>query len=233
MYKIAGLTVDMDCKYDTVKRRSHAYFTETDKPADMTIKLGDEFLEQRQKEHPHLSLDECESIFTGMFFYGMLVKFGGLMLHSSAALTQGKAYLFSAPSGVGKSTHTALWRKVYGEENVVILNDDKPAIRIFGDEILVFGTPWSGNSDMNINTYAPLGGICFLERGENNEIEQIGTDAALGALLNQTARPQDKHDMDLLLKSAEKVICTVPIYKMRCNMADDAAVMSYEKMVKE
>ena len=153
------------------------------------------------------------------------------MLHSSAVIMDGRAYLFSAPSGTGKSTHTGLWQEVFGEK-AQILNDDKPAIRALEDGVFAYGTPWSGKTDMNINVKAPIAGICFLERSENNWIERVDSNTALAGILNQTIRPFEMKGMDLLLSHIEKVITNVPVFKMGCNISHEAAIMAHREMSK-
>ena len=231
LHKIADLTVDMGYKRDRLKKQSEAYrISEKVKP-DMTIYLSDAFLELKQKENPHLSVADCEYIFTSSVFYTGLLQFGGFMLHASAIIMDGYAYLFSAPSGTGKSTHTALWQKVFGKDRARILNDDKPAIRILDDGVFAYGTPWSGKTDLNINVKAPLAGICFLERSEKNWIKEISAKEAIMPIMNQTIRPYEKSDMSLLLGHLDRLLTRVPTYKMGCTVSDEAAVMAHKKML--
>lgn len=232
LHRIADITVDLGYKYDRLKNQAEAYKIDESVKPDMTIYLSDALLEKKQKENPHLSIEDCEYIFTSSIFYSGLIMFGGFMLHSSAVIMDGKAYLFSAPSGTGKSTHTELWQKVFGAERAKILNDDKPAIRATSDGVFAYGTPWSGKTALNINVKAPIAGICFLERSEKNWIKRIDTNTALAGILNQTIRPYEMKDMDLLLGHLEKVITSVPVYKMGCNISDEAAIMAYEEMSK-
>ncbi|MDD6734972.1 MAG: hypothetical protein PUE13_01515 [Clostridiales bacterium] len=233
LHRIADITVDMGYKYDRLRRQAEAYRISEDIRPDMTIYLSDAFLDEKQKENPHLSVEDCEYIFTSSVYYTGLLHFGGFMLHSSAVLTDGRAYLFSASSGVGKSTHTRLWQKLLGSDRAKILNDDKPAIRISEDGgIYACGTPWSGDSDLNINIKAPIAGICFLEQGEKNKIARVNGGSVISQMLNQTIRPYEEAGMDLLLKHIDKVLNKVPMYKMRCNMSEEAAVMSYREMSK-
>lgn len=231
LHRIADITVDLGYKYDRLRRQSEAYKINEDVKPDMTIYLSDGFLEQKQKENPHLTVEDCEYIFTSSVFYTGMLQYGGFMLHSSAVIVDGKAYLFSAPSGTGKSTHTGLWQEVFGER-AQILNDDKPAIRALEDGVFAYGTPWSGKTDMNINVKAPIAGICFLERSENNWIERVDSNAAIAGILNQTIRPFEMKGMDLLLTHIEKVITNVPVFKMGCNISHEAAIMAHREMSK-
>lgn len=227
MYKIAGVVVDMNPKYPRVTKQSEAYKTDDTKP-DIRIAMPEEFLSERQKENPHLSMDECEYIWTGSAFYNLLPEFGGFLLHSSAVVYENKAYLFTAPSGTGKSTHTQLWLKNF--EGSYILNDDKPAIKLEDGKVMAYGTPFSGKTDWNVNKCVPLQAICILGRGEKNEIEKVPPEEALFVILDQTCRPYDADKMDKLLTILDKVISEVPVYRLRCNMEDEAAFVSYNAM---
>lgn len=230
LHKIAGITVDMGYKYPKLTKQAAAYRIDGDEKPDMTIYLTDKFLNEKQAENPHLPLEDCEYIFTSSVFYSGLLHFGGFMLHSSSIVMDGRAYLFSASSGTGKSTHTGLWQKVFGKERAQILNDDKPAIRITKDGIFAAGTPWSGKTDLNINVQAPIAGICFLERSEENWIKRVDGGSAIMKLMNQTIRPQEEKDMNLLLSHIDSVLTEVPIFFMGCNISDEAAIMAHRAM---
>lgn len=234
LHKIAGITVDLGYKYDRLKKQAQPYLIEEDGiTPDMTIYLSDSFLEKKHEENPHLSIEDCEYIFTSSVYYSGLLHYGGFMLHSSAVLMDGMAYLFSATSGTGKSTHTGLWQKVFGKDKAFILNDDKPAVRITKDGIYACGTPWSGKTDLNINAVVPIAGICFLERSEENWIKRVNGGDAIMKLLNQTIRPTEENDMSVLLSHVDVVLSNVPIYFMGCNMEDEAAIMAHKAMSQE
>lgn len=230
LHRIADLTVDLGYKYDRMKKQAAAYRIENGKKPDMTIYISDDFLQTKCQETEGLTPDVCEYVYTGSVFYTGLLHFGGFMLHSSAVLMDGNAYLFSASSGVGKSTHTSLWQQTFGKDRAKILNDDKPAIRIENDGIFAYGTPWSGKTDLNINVKANLAGICFLERGKENKIRRENGGAVLPKLLAQTVRPYDERDMDLLLKSVDTVLSKIPVYTMSCTISEEAARMAYNAM---
>ena len=232
LHRIADLTVDMGYKYERMIKQAEAYRIESDATPNFTIYLSDAFLEQKCKESSELTPEICEYVYTGSIFYTGLVLFDGFMLHSSAVLMDGNAYLFSASSGVGKSTHTSLWQQAFGKDGAKILNDDKPAIRIEKDGIYAFGTPWSGKTDLNINVKAKLAGICFLERGNTNKIRRENGGAVISKLLAQTVRPYNEQDMDKLLKSIDRVLHEIPVYTMSCTMSEEAAHVAYNEMSK-
>lgn len=229
LYNIAGVTVSMTPRYETLTRQSEAYRFPEGKTADMELVLPDGYLAGKQQENPHLSMDDCEYIWYGFEFYRRLPRFGGIMLHSSCIAVDGEAYLFSAPSGTGKSTHTALWKKRFGDRALYI-NDDKPALCVAEGKIEARGTPFSGKTDWNTNLSVPVKGICVLERGEKNRIYRANTEEVLPKLLNQVFRPQNPQDMIRTLEILDAVLASVPVYRLYCNISDEAAALSYQAM---
>lgn len=227
-YLIAGLRVRMD-SFGRTLSQAGPYLTETIGYADITIISDPQSLKEQQ---PHLSLDDCEYLCTGGSFYRQLLDFDGLMLHSSAVVMDGYAYLFSAPCGTGKSTHTNMWKAAFGDA-VAMLNDDKPALRMEDGRWYAYGTPWSGKTDQNINMRVPLGGICVLTRGETNEIEPYYGAAAIFSLLDQTVRPKTVNVRGRLLELLDDLMESVPIWKLRCTPTKEAALVSRTAMSKE
>jgi hypothetical protein len=224
-YKIADLTVEMDTFGRTLEQAKPYAIPPVDK-ADVSIKCD---WERFKEKHPELSEETCEYIFTASAFYKSLILFDGIMLHSSAVVVDGKAYLFTAPCGTGKSTHTQLWLKKFGDR-AFILNDDKPALRLEDGKFYAYGTPWSGKHDISVNCRAELGGICILSRGEVNKIERIkGKDAIIG-IYSQTLRIKDVAYFDKILSLIDKLIERVGVWRLECNMDLEAAEISYRAM---
>ena len=155
--------------------------------------------------------------------------FGRYLMHGSAVAVDGAGYLFTAPSGTGKSTHAGLWRQLLGERAVMV-NDDKPFIRVTDNDVWVCGTPWNGKHRLGSNISVPLKGICILHRGETNRIEPATHAEALTALMTQSYRPADLEALSRTLGLIETVLATVPVYSLYCNMEPDAARVSYEYM---
>ena len=227
-YKIANLIVEMNPKYDRLKTQSIPYLYETDQEPHFTISLSDEKIKELQTSYPHLPIEEIEYIFLGQLFYREILKHGGMLLHSSAVVKDGEAYLFSAPSGTGKSTHTSLWLKEFND--AYILNDDKPAIFFINDATYAAGTPFSGKHDISRNELVPLKGICFIERSEENWIKELDNARSVFEILNQTERIPYKEDMILIINLVEKIIKRTHIFKMGCNISKEAVYTSYNLM---
>lgn len=233
-YNIAGLKILMTTYYQKTKRQASDYIDNSDwdeEEADGVINIDLDFYEDIYNNYmPQASYDSIEYVYTGGVFNRILIGFEGCMLHSSAVVVDGYAYLFSADSGTGKSTHTQLWLKHFGDK-AFIINDDKPALRCIDGEWYVYGTPWSGKTDQNVNVRAKLGAIVFLERSEENWISDISVKEALPKFFKQTIRRLQKEEkMDMVLNNMERILLQNPIYKMGCNISDDAVVTAYEKI---
>ncbi len=225
-YKIADVLVDLDTFGKTLIQ-AEPYCCEKQGAADITVSCDWRLLKEKQ---PHLSDDDCEYLATGGDFYRKLLNFDGMMLHASAVVVEGRAYLFSATSGMGKSTHTRLWCQEFSDRGAFILNDDKPALRLKDDQVFAYGTPWSGKTDLNRNICVPVAGICLLRRGTKNQIRRSTAKEAIFAILEQTARPYGTDLNGKLLDLLDRLLVHVPVWYLECNMEPQAAHISYKAM---
>lgn len=167
---------------------------------------------------------------SGAHFQTQLLQYDGIVLHSSAVVVDGKAYLFSAPCGTGKSTHTRLWQQNFGDKAVVI-NDDKPALRRIDGKWFVYGTPWCGKDGINMNVKAELAGICFLKQAKENKICKLGNQKSVQRLIWQTAHNYaNVTRMDMRLSLIEDIVSNVPIFELENRPELEAAQLSYETM---
>ncbi len=159
-----------------------------------------------------------------------LLDYGVLLLHGSCIALDGVGYLFTAKSGTGKSTHTRLWREAFGSRAVMV-NDDKPMVRITEEAVTAYGTPWNGKHGLDTNTAVPLKAICLLERGEDNTVCRVKAGRYLPVLL-QTYLPEDREGIRKVLALLDRLLTRIPVYRLACNMEPEAAWVSYEAMEK-
>ena len=223
--KIADLIAEVPAAGDLCPR-CRGYRCEDHLSADIIIRT-ENFRPNAWKE-----LGETDKIYmeSGSLFYRELLRFDGMMLHSSAVALNGKAYLFSGPCGTGKSTHTRLWQSVFGEE-AKVFNDDKPALRRLEDRWYAYGTPWCGKDGINLNMKVPLAGICFLKQGKKNEIRRLSKQEALQKLIFQTThRIKQVENLDLMLSHVDKLVREIPIFELENRPEPAAAQLSYETM---
>ena len=147
-----------------------------------------------------------------------------LLLHGSTVAVDGQAYLFTAPCGTGKSTHTRLWRELFGERAVMV-NDDKAFLALHPDGVWAYGSPWTGKHGIGTNISAPLKGICFLQRGTENKIQKVQPDKWLPELIHQCFLPEERY-----LSLVSRLAQSVSLWEMTCTKDPQAAAIAYETM---
>ncbi len=151
-----------------------------------------------------------------------LPLFDGVMSHAACLAVDGYAYLFLAQSGTGKTTHMRLWMQVLGPRAVVI-NGDKPFLRLRPDGAYAYGSPWAGKENLHANLRAPIGALIFIARAEIDELVPLDPLLTLPRLIQQIYMPHAEAPLDRTLATIDEIVCRTPAYLMRCTMRDSAA----------
>lgn len=153
--------------------------------------------------------------------YWLLQKRGVYVLHSASVVLDGRVYAFSAPSGTGKTTHAALWRRVAGAAD---FNGDQLAIRTEEGAALACGLPWCGSSGISRPGVLPLGGVFFLERANENRAEPVH---GLQKLLLLAQRMMADHftpgALGRTLNALAPTARALPCARLFCRMDEEAA----------
>lgn len=160
-----------------------------------------------------------------------LWRYDAFLLHSALIECDGVGYAFAARSGVGKSTHIGLWKKVLGGR-VSIVNGDKPIVKLGEDGGMAYGTPWNGKEGLGENRGCPLRALCFLERGSENKIQPITPDEAVARLFPQIYLPEGEQAAARTLELLDSFVREVSFFRLACNMEDEAAVVAHDAMRK-
>lgn len=225
--KIADLIVEIPEAGDLVPR-CKAYLCDSAVTPDIRIRT-----ELFRMDVWPTKLDNSLKVYleSGIQFHVGLLEYCGMMLHASAVELDGKAYLFSGQSGMGKSTHTRLWKQYFGA-NAHVFNDDKPAIRCIDGIWYAYGTPWCGKDAININMKVPIAGVCFLEQAQYNAIRRLDTRESVQRVVFQTMRKFNKQkDLELMLSHVDKLVSQIPFFLMENRPELDAVQLSYETML--
>lgn len=158
-----------------------------------------------------------------------LFAYNIMVFHGSVIAVDGEAYLFTAKSGTGKSTHTRLWRELFGDRAVMV-NDDKPFLRVTDEGVMAYGSPWNGKHGLGNNICVPLKAICILERGEQNAIRSIPANEAVPMMLQQSNRPMQAKRLPKYMELIDKLSGKLAFYRLSCTIDPQAAVVAYEAM---
>ncbi len=227
--KIAGKNVRINTRFPDIARRYMRDYIVQEESYDINSFVSDDELSDIMSElsTENSPLGEITSLYRPiaekMPFYDSVV------FHGAAIEYDNRGFIFTAPSGTGKSTHIALWQKYVGSD-VKIINGDKPILKAEGDKISVCSTPWAGKEHWQRNVSRQLSGICLLCRAEKSSIERIDPSDALDFLLNQTYIPKNPESLVATLGILDKILNAVPLYKLYCDISKDAVKCSFEAM---
>lgn len=181
------------------------------------------YLNKEVTENPS---DITYVIRNAFFFY--LQKQGKTVIHSSSVIYNGRVWLFSAPSGIGKSTHVELWKD--NQYPIEDFNGDMAACYIDAQwNAIAAGVPWCGTSKIQNNLIMPLGGILFLKRGKENSVKKLGM---LESVMQITARALtpcwNRECVDSNIAIAETLAERICVGELICTIEREAAGISKE-----
>lgn len=230
-YCIANTNFEMHYESDYVEKLCADYETDPQTKTEFVLRVTAEDLEY-EKAKSEENVPECfyESLALYRKLCEKMIEKNFFLFHCSAVAVDGKAYLFAAPSGTGKSTHTRMWRQYFGEKAVMV-NDDKPLLWVKEDAVYVCGTPWCGKHGLQTNCQMPVQGICILRRGKENAIRKISAIEGYPDLYKQTYRPErEKEKVIRTLSLLKQIAERVPLYEMHCNISEAAAELAWNTM---
>ncbi len=221
----AGLVIRIRNRYGYAEHLCREYLTGEDRKPDITVEVSEEELRAEIEKAPECFFGDgyAEAVVLYEKISNALPAFDAFVMHSSVVRVNGEAYCFAAESGTGKSTHTRYWKEALGDR-VTVINGDKPIYRFTGDQLIAYGTPWCGKENWHANASAPLKALCLLERGEENAIYPVDAFEMLGELSRHFHLPGGGQvDMVKLMELIDRMVTTVPVYRLRCRNDISAA----------
>lgn len=222
IYRIADLNIGIKNHSDFTKNYMKEYLSSSN-DVDFAVTVTDEML----REEKDISVEEVPERYHEItailraICYEILEKYNGFFFHCSCLEYKGEAYIFTAKSGTGKSTHARLWREVLKDE-VTMINDDKPIVRLINDKFYIYGTPWNGKHRLSNNIKAPIKAIFYLEQAKENSVSKLDTLSSITRLLSQTILPDSKDSMNHLIDMLENLVSITPVYELKCNISHEA-----------
>lgn len=234
---LAGYPIHVEALHESTKRFCSDYLCDGPALVSVCVAQGDLDAEREKaaREALHEGLEPCacsdaylETLSLYRKITDALLERDVLLFHGSVIAFDGKAYLFTAPSGTGKTTHTRLWLSQI--PGCHVLNGDKPLLRFEADRVLACGTPWQGKENLGCNEILPLSAVCIITRDSENHIERVSFRDAMPTLIGQSNRPGELSALQKTLGLVARLGSLTALYRLGCNMEPEAAHVSFRAM---
>lgn len=204
------------------------------RPVCATLWASEDLSDARLTVRSHSLRDAVFAVNNSMMLVYALktASMGTLEMHASMVSNSGRAFLFLARSGTGKSTHTQLWLKnIPGSE---LMNDDNPVVRIWPDgRVIAYGSPWSGKTPCYRNVEAPVGAFVKIRRCLENRITPLSLPEAYAEVYSScSGLKSDSQMADFLHESIAAAVTSVPSYVLDCLPDDEAARVCARELLK-
>ncbi len=228
---LANMIIHIEGVYDTLREYCKEYITTEKGIEDFSITVTGKDIQNERKnsEYGQKSDNYIEIIVTLLRIADELPDRNKFLMHGAVVAWNQRGYIFTAPSGTGKTTHARLWKKYLGPD-VEIINGDKPILEVKEEEIVAYGTPWAGKERLQKNTCVPVRGVCFLRQGEMNNIHKLNKREALLLLLPQIYIMSDSKKAGRTLELFGKVLEQIPVYEFSCDISEQAVKCSFETL---
>lgn len=229
--KLADLLIEIHPRYPTLKEFCKDYICkEEPSDAQIMVQITDREIEaEQEKAEEEYSPQYLETLATLRQIADQMPEYNRLLCHGAVITWKDKGYMFTAPSGTGKSTHIAQWRKYLGED-VQIVNGDKPLMKVTEEEIRLYGTPWAGKERWQKNRSTRLDGICILQQAKENTIRRLSSVEALPMLIRQLYFTDNTTYAGKTLELLDILLRNVPVYLLECDISREAVRCSFEAL---
>ena len=238
IYRIGDKVIEITSLYMDVHEYCMDY--KSDGKADICVKISESDIEHEREKSEGVDIAQGKGVMQWKDGYleelavyrkiaEKMPEYDTFLMHGSVVSVDGQGYMFTAKSGTGKSTHTRLWKELLGDRAVMV-NDDKPLIKVSDSGVTVYGTPYNGKHHLGNNIVVPLKCICILERAKENHIRQIDRSQAYHILLQQSYRPSDIAMLAKTLSLIDEMSDKVKFYRLGCNMDISAAQLAFRVM---
>ena len=221
---LAQMNIGIDNKYDYAENMCSDYIT-SEKPDFIITVSEDEINKEKTSVDTDSGYAESLAIYRKIAI--KILSQNGFLMHGVVADIKGTGVAFLAPSGVGKSTHASLWQELLGDKFTYV-NGDKPLVRIFGNKVYAYGTPWSGKENLHSNMKTVLKKVCFIKRAEKNSCVRLKKTEILEPLMNQIYMPANAGSFLSFLNILSNFIENIEFYIINCNTNADAAKTAFE-----
>ena len=237
--RIAGKVIEVNCVHPRTVFACKDYLTSSDS-TDYVLSISQDDIDERRRIISYYTFGKTTCVKTDSTISieqtillneiaDLMLNFDTLLMHGAVVSYNGSAYMITAPSGTGKSTRARLWLDAF--PGAIIVNGDKPLIKVTPDAVFACGTPWCGKEGWNTNVMVPLKAIFLLERADDNRktsIEEISIGNAFPVLYQQTHRPIDAEKMRKTIELLKRLEGKLKIYRYRSTPTIDSVEQAFK-----
>ena len=224
------LNIGINAIYDFTRNFCSEYITEAE--PDFCVQTSEEKIDAEIDAVDFTpSRGYAESICIYREIAEKLPEYNRCVFHGAVIEYEGNGFLFTAPSGTGKTTHIRLWKHFLGDK-CSIVNGDKPILHIEENRAFAYATPYAGKEGYQNRSSAGLKGICLIKRGNKNRIERVSAGDYLTELLTQMYMPKNSAQALKTLELLDKLLTAVPVYVLHCDISEEAFKTSFEALTK-
>lgn len=197
------------------------------------------YLEETDSQHTEIyfnpaytSLLNTDTIFHSMLALEKhLVLRNSFVFHCSYLDFEGKAILFSGPSGIGKTTHTNLWCQ-YLPDRAKVLNGDKCLLSHEGNTFYANGWPICGSSGLCYNERREVRAVVLLQQAPENRLIEEKKILTFRRVLEQlTVNYWNREFTEAAMTFADSLVSTLPCFTYGCNISREAVDILYQQLI--
>lgn len=227
--KIANIVLEVNAFYEFTKEYCKDFLSDEEPNYVITLTKEDLINESSENKDGKVYVsEEISALYRKIA--DIFVDGNVLVVHGSSFKVDNNAFIVTARSGVGKSTHVNLLKQYLGDRFSYI-NDDKPLLEVKDDKLTLFSSPWNGKERRGSNTCAPLKSVIFLTRGDNTYKKLDNKNDVYFRLLSQIYLPKDKSKREKALKLIDMLLKKLNFYEINVNMDISSAKMTSERII--
>lgn len=238
--KLAERIIEIQALYDSVYTQCRRFRIpeHLQTSPDIVIRITPQEIEQEQSlmiqdegEAPDKMVNDpasAECILVCKKISDAMLPFDTILMHGVCIAVEGRGYIITAPSGVGKSSRAFLWLESMPDARII--NGDKPLIQIAENAVYAYGTPWAGKERLTLNRSVPVQAVFLLERSREKDelvIEEIGIGEALPFLIRQTYAGENLIFTKQVIQLLYNMKNTVRFFRFRSDQTVEAVQMAY------
>lgn len=233
LYKIADVVFDINPIFDYSKRLMKEYEYSGNLSVDYIVEYTLKDVEKTKSDFELKDDDYAENIHIFKLISQYITEFkDGLLYHSSSFSYKGQGVLIVADSGMGKSTHSSFWRRLYGDD-VVMINDDKPFLRRIDGKFYIYGSPWQGKHNLGANIRCELKAVCLLQRSNENSLEKLEKGEFVSDFLNHSLRMSTPEVALKILDFCQGIMENVDFYILNAKYDVSSAKVCHDTLFGE